>query len=605
MSKVFSKATAALSVVLVLCLMACMLPGGIAIQSVSAEGAWDGVSVEKPLLAEGFNGGTGYSSNPYWITNAAQLAWVAQNYTSAEGLPYDAAGNKGYQVKFAYFKLMSDIDLGGYDWTPIGTGSASSNIRLDGNGKKIYGLKVNTTGENAGLFGKVGNGYTSIAIKNLEIVDGSVTGGNYTGGIIGWANGSDGGTSSITLENCKYSGTVNGLYGTGGLVGMAMGSVNMTNCHTKNATVTSGGNASGGLIGLTLGNLNNINISISESSSDATLTANGWGTGGLIGAVQSKATLTIDKSFSTGTIATSGYKWGHGGLIGHVRCVGGTNVATMSSTTITNCYSRMTNTATTHEKTGGLVGGIADGDTGSTVHLENCHFAGRHKTNPVAYLLSGKSNITATNVYYRADSYTNGTVASYNVTPSNPGNEPANQTSSAFTDGSVTKLLGNAWATSTAGVPVLSDMGAAINNALTAEGAAVRTVAPTGLRLCFNLDRDAATVTQYGIMLNKASNIDPATFHLNNTVSTTVNTGNLVGKLNTDAFAATLINITNYETDYSARAYAMYTDSKGQNLVVYSDVITSDLSAVAAQAVADVDADYSEDELKTLNSFVK
>ena len=100
--------------------------------------------------------------------------------------------------------------------------------------------------------------YQSAAITNCHVTNGSVTGGEGVGGLIGRSFA----TRDI-ITNCSYSGSVNGIMFVGGIIGSNEGF--MTNCHF-NGTVTfdedratgvgriggiSGSNNSAGIIGCT------------------------------------------------------------------------------------------------------------------------------------------------------------------------------------------------------------------------------------------------------------------------------------------------------------------------------------------------------------------
>lgn len=101
------------------------------------------------------------------------------------------------------FTLETDINLAGMDWTPVNL----EYVTFDGGGHTISGLKVESGGFEAGLFGFVGNA----VIRNLH-VSGTVDGGGHTGGIASFLNGS-------TLENVSFSGDVTGSMINGGIAG--------------------------------------------------------------------------------------------------------------------------------------------------------------------------------------------------------------------------------------------------------------------------------------------------------------------------------------------------------------------------------------------------
>lgn len=110
----------------------------------------------------------------------------------------------------ANYILMSDINLSDCDnWDPIGNDSNDFSGTFDGNGLVISNLTINhPDADYQGLFGQT----TAVAkIINVALEDLYVTGGNYTGGLVGRNKG--------TITNCYAVGSVNGDDHTGGLVG--------------------------------------------------------------------------------------------------------------------------------------------------------------------------------------------------------------------------------------------------------------------------------------------------------------------------------------------------------------------------------------------------
>ena len=152
-------------------------------------------------IAEKFAGGTGTESDPYQISNGAELAYLAQQVNSEK-----------IDSEDTFITLTNNIDLNNKAWTPIGNSDSVFAGTFDGNGHTISGLYINITGSYStakkarlyqGLFGCVEDG----TVQNL-IVTGSVTIGNeksvnvsYIGGIVGI---NDGGK----VQNCGFYGTV-------------------------------------------------------------------------------------------------------------------------------------------------------------------------------------------------------------------------------------------------------------------------------------------------------------------------------------------------------------------------------------------------------------
>ena len=188
--------------------------------------------------------GDGSVGNPYKISSAAELAWFRNQVNS---------GNTTISAK-----LTADIDLVEFchaaddtkntdelSWTPIGNSNYQYFGTFDGNGKTISNLYINAISENigitceAGFFGYAdagGNiknitfdnakvkssnddyctgilvGVAGSCIENIKtLVNCSVEGKNYVGGIAGRANGD--------IDNCENHAMVNGANFVGGIVG--------------------------------------------------------------------------------------------------------------------------------------------------------------------------------------------------------------------------------------------------------------------------------------------------------------------------------------------------------------------------------------------------
>ncbi|MFA6719581.1 MAG: hypothetical protein WCS15_10915, partial [Prevotella sp.] len=216
--------------------------------------------------------GTGTSESPYQIATLSNLYWVSQN-SSSWG---------------SHFIQTADIDASptsswnsGAGLATIGDDVGDFTGTYDGQGHTISGLYINRPSRDyVGLFGSI-NGAT---IKNLGLVNVSVTGKTYVGALVGYSYS----TASAMMSNCFSTGTVSGTDNIGGLIGYTDNSTDfiVSNCHSS-CSVT-GGQFAGGLIG----NINNV--------------------------------CTLTNSYSIGTVSGTDA----GGLVGHSGGVG----------TITNCF---------------------------------------------------------------------------------------------------------------------------------------------------------------------------------------------------------------------------------------------------------------------------
>ena len=179
--------------------------------------------------------GAGNLGDPYQITSAADLALLAQLVN----------GNKRtYAV--AFYKQTVNINLGvapyisGAGWTPIGReGSNFFRGTYDGGGKEISGLTINVSSGNCyGLFGVIGG-----TVKNVKLTGVSISGGSFTGGLVGIAN------AISTIDHCSVSVTaITGDGGVGGLAGVICDDCNVMNCMVTGGTV-SGNMGVGGIAG--------------------------------------------------------------------------------------------------------------------------------------------------------------------------------------------------------------------------------------------------------------------------------------------------------------------------------------------------------------------
>ncbi|MDD1750253.1 MAG: hypothetical protein LUO89_10305, partial [Methanothrix sp.] len=222
-----------------------------------------------PMVTTTAPSGSGTSGDPYLIASLNNLAWLQKSSNSS-------AWNK-------YFKQTTNIDASSTSlwnsasgFSPIGIhGSTKFTGTYDGNAHTISGLTISLGGSlSIGMFGET-NGAT---IKNLGLVNESITANQYVGGIVGFAYG------ATLVSKCFTTGTViANSYWAGGIAGyLTDGGTTMSNCYslanvgsyeknggliaeTYNATVTncySTGNVGGyfylgGLVGLTNGSANN------------------------------------------------------------------------------------------------------------------------------------------------------------------------------------------------------------------------------------------------------------------------------------------------------------------------------------------------------------
>lgn len=182
--------------------------------------------------------GSGTEAAPYEIPDVGKLT-ALQTQVNENGFSYTGK----------WFRLTNNIDLNNELWTPIGIDALHSfGGSLDGGGKTISGLKVETDRQWAGLFGSVRGTYgVPMTMRDLTLKNGSVkftsSGTSCSGGLVAAVEGETAlELRNVVAENLTVSG---GRSGSGGLLGR--GRVAMTNCHNRGGSVT--GEYAGGLAG--------------------------------------------------------------------------------------------------------------------------------------------------------------------------------------------------------------------------------------------------------------------------------------------------------------------------------------------------------------------
>lgn len=188
--------------------------------------------------------GSGTEAAPYEIPDVGKLT-ALQTQVNENGFSYTGK----------WFRLTNNIDLNNGLWTPIGIDALHSfGGSLDGGGKTISGLKVETDRQWAGLFGSVRGTYgVPMTMRDLTLKNGSVkftsSGTSCSGGLVAAVEGETAlELRNVVAENLTVSG---GRSGSGGLLGR--GRVAMTNCHNRGGSVT--GSYAGGLAGMGYSNL--------------------------------------------------------------------------------------------------------------------------------------------------------------------------------------------------------------------------------------------------------------------------------------------------------------------------------------------------------------
>ena len=168
---------------------------------------------------------------------------IAQGYTiittadELQAMQYDLSGK---------YILMNDIDLSGYEWTPVGNNDMGPFKGVfNGNGKVVKNLSINRPSETMqGFFGYASNAI----IKNVGLENVDISCKEYSAGLLA---GSDDPSiymsySTASITNCYVTGKLKGHAYVSGLALKLRGTVEA--CYTNvSISVSTGGN--GGLIG--------------------------------------------------------------------------------------------------------------------------------------------------------------------------------------------------------------------------------------------------------------------------------------------------------------------------------------------------------------------
>ena len=154
------------------------------------------------------------NNNVYEISNAGQLFRVAEIIKG---------GNDSLSAR-----LVNDIDLSGYEWTPINSFDGS----FDGNYHVIRNMTVTVSGTaNAGFFGNISH-WTKVRAIGFENAAVTNTGTGYTGILAGKVG------QFSEVSDCYAQGTVSGADGqTAGLIADIGSSTSINNCYTSHQKV--------------------------------------------------------------------------------------------------------------------------------------------------------------------------------------------------------------------------------------------------------------------------------------------------------------------------------------------------------------------------------
>ena len=298
----------------------------------AAENAWDGKTTTEPATDE---------NGVYLIGTGAELAWFAQKVN-------------GGSTKISGI-LTADIDLAGYEWTPIGTASKQFAGTFDGQNHTVDNLSINYSSTTPiplyrGLFGWVsGANVTDRAkIENMT-VNGTVVASStksvndaYVGGIAGRADYADL-TNLHANVDVSIKRTSGNYQSVGGVVGGTYYSLNVTNC--SNSGNVTGWRYCAGIVGnISSGNQPS---TITGCVNTGSITAPSTCAAGIVSNLPNGCKVTA--CYNTGTIKAGGNY--PAGIVGYC-----------ANSEVRSCFNLGTVTCNTTFTYGSVIGTVSSAD---------------------------------------------------------------------------------------------------------------------------------------------------------------------------------------------------------------------------------------------------
>ena len=236
--------SAIMTVVMILSSLVIVIPTSVSAEAVAPAAVTTDTDLWTAHAATAIAKGAGTEADPYQITTAAELAFVAVKIN---------ANDDAY--KKAHYKVMNDIDASAHQWMPIGIGGSNSTMSFLGtfdggnctittvvNNAASYSLAASS--HIGGLFGRFGGGTIKNVKLNHTFVWDQLPKNAYSafyGGIAGTMYGTS------TIDNCHVTVNATGItmsksgdtYYTapvsvfGGLVGYANATATISNCSVQ------------------------------------------------------------------------------------------------------------------------------------------------------------------------------------------------------------------------------------------------------------------------------------------------------------------------------------------------------------------------------------
>ena len=277
-----------------------------------------------------FSGGDGSEGNPYLIASADDFKAIKTKMEST--LPTEG-GVSGEGTFFGstgvHYQQTTDIDFDNEELSSIGIYNATPadatpfQGTYDGNNKKLEKFTVSGNVDGSvGLFAYVSNA----TLKNIKVVNASVTGTNTTGILTGRCIG------TTTIENCSLDGGQVTGRNSVGFIAHIHANVKVKGCSVKD-----------------------INVVTADSGADAN------NQGGVVGYAGGNS--SIESCNTSGTIQFTGATSGsaRGGIVGKLDSTGSVEECTNGAA--------VTNTLTNN--TGGIAGALVNGSISGCVNAGN------------------------------------------------------------------------------------------------------------------------------------------------------------------------------------------------------------------------------------------
>ena len=293
-----------------------------------------------------FGFGDGSGANPYRICSTAQFLNIGASSQAGKS-----------------FRQTVDLDFSGITFTPVGNGTTPFEGTYDGLQNDLADIIYSNSADTlpVGVFRILG---VSSLIKNLNVLNVSMTGNERTGGLAGRASG--------RIQSVTLSGAITGNAHVGGLIGdQAASGLSVSGSEVVGTVISLGTSGSisnsafgsrtaltgaGGVIGTSVFNMTLEDI---QSTANVTYSLTGQGAattigaGGIVGATSGPDTI-IDTVTTSGTILS---KHDAGGVIGMDGSGNSETTGVVGNLSLA-IYYRLSSTATVQgpNVVGGLVG---------------------------------------------------------------------------------------------------------------------------------------------------------------------------------------------------------------------------------------------------------